>query len=185
MNEVINAIKTRRSVRIYREEQIKEDELQMILEAGLWAPSGHNAQPWHITVIQDRKLLEHMSHVATQDMAQSDLQWVARMGRSGRNLFYNAPTVLIVSGKKEEDTMLSSVVDCSAAIQNILLAAESLNIGSCWIGLIRFFFAHEMEVEKLQLPAGYKPLYAVCLGYKARANGRGPERKNGTVSYIR
>lgn len=106
-------------------------------------------------------------------------------GSHGTKWAYNAPTVLIVSGKKEDEVMMNSVVDCSAAIQNIILAAESLDIGSCWIGLIRFFFAHEEEVQKLDLPEGYKPLYAVCLGYKARLNGRGPERKSGTVSYIR
>jgi nitroreductase len=185
MNDVIKVIKNRRSVRLYRDEQIKEEELQIIVESGLWAPSGHNAQPWHITVVQDRDLISHMSDIATQDMSQSPLEWVARMGRSGRNLFYNAPTVLIVSGRKEDEVMMNSVVDCSAAIQNIILAAESLDIGSCWIGLIRFFFAHEEEVKKLDLPEGYKPLYAVCLGYKVRLNGRGPERKSGTVSYIR
>lgn len=185
MNDVIKVIKNRRSVRLYRKEQIKEEELQIILESGLWAPSGHNAQPWHITVVQNRELISHMSDIATQDMSQSPLEWVARMGRSGRNLFYNAPTVLIVSGKKEDEAMMNSVVDCSAAIQNIILAAESLDIGSCWIGLIRFFFAHEEEVQKLDIPEGYKPLYAVCLGYKARLNGRAPKRKSGTVSYIR
>lgn len=185
MNEVIKVIKNRRSVRRYQAEQIKEEELQLIVEAGLWAPSGHNDQPWHITVIQDKSLIAHMSDIANQDMVQSSIEWVARMGKSGRNLFYNAPTVLIVSGKKEEEPMMNSVVDCSAAIQNIILTAESLNIGSCWIGLIRFFFAHEDEVEKLGLPDGYKPLYAVCLGYKMRLNGKGPKRKNGTVSYIR
>ncbi len=185
MNEVINTIKNRRSVRIYREEQITEEELQVIVEAGLWAPSGHNAQPWHITVIQNKDLLSHISNIATNEMAQSPLEWVARMGKSGRNLFYNAPTVLIVSGKKEDEVMLNSSVDCAAAIQNMLLAAESLGIGSCWIGLIRFFFAQKEEVKKLLLPEDVKPLYAVCLGYKGRANGKGPERKSGNVSYIR
>jgi nitroreductase len=185
MNEVVNAIRNRRSVRLYKEEQITEGELQIILDAGLWAPSGHNNQPWHITVIQDEKLINYMSDISTQDMIQSPLQWVVRMGESGRKIFYNAPTVLIVSGRKEDEDLLNSVADCSAAIQNILLAAESLDIGSCWIGLAWFFFSHEEEVQKLQLPEGYKPLYAVCLGYKARMNGRGPERKSGTVSYIR
>lgn len=185
MNEVIRTIKNRRSVRLYREEQIAEEELQIIIEAGLWAPSGHNTQPWHITAIQNKELLAHMSNIATKEMAKSPIEWVARMGRSGRNLFYNAPTVLIVSGKQEDEIMMNSAVDCAAAIQNMLLAAESLNIGSCWIGLICFFFADEEEVKKLLLPEGVKPLYAVCLGYKGRANGKGPERKSENINYIR
>lgn len=183
MNEVINVIKQRRSVRGYREEQLKEEDLQVILEAGLWAPSAHNSQPWHFTVIQDADLIRHMSAVSTEEMAKCPVEWVARMGQSGRSIFYNAPTVIIVSGKKDE--FLNPLIDCSAAVQNMLLAGEALNIGSCWIGLIRFFFNCGEEVKKLQLPAGYDPFYAVCLGYKSRENGQGPVRARNTVSYIR
>lgn len=183
MNEVLTVIRRRRSVRIYKEEQLQEHELQTILEAGLWAPSGHNSQPWHLTVIQETDLIRHMSEISTKEMAKSPIEWVAHMGRNGRSIFYNAPTVIIVSGKQEE--FLDPLVDCSAAVQNLLLAAESLDIGSCWIGLVRFFFSKEEELGKLQLPVGYKPFYAVCLGYKVRANGQGPVRASGTVSYIR
>ena len=183
MNQMIEIIKQRRSVRGYREEQIKEEELQTILDAGLWAPSAHNSQPWHFTVIQDPEFIRSMSQISLEDMAKSKVEWVARMGRSGRDIFYGAPTVVIVSGKKEE--MLDPLIDCSAAVQNLLLAAESLDIGSCWIGLVRFFFAHKAEMEKLGLPEGYQPFYGVCLGYKVRPNGRGPVRASGTVSYIR
>jgi len=183
MNEVIRIIKQRRSVRAYREEQLKECELQAILEAGLWAPSAHNNQPWHLTVVQDADLIRHMSTVSTEDMAKSEVEWMARIGQHGRSIFYNAPTVIIVSGKQEG--LLDPLIDCSAAVQNILLAAEALDIGSCWIGLIRFFFDHEEEMKKLQLPEGYKPFYAVCLGYKVRENGQGPARVDNTVNYIR
>jgi len=183
MNEVINVIKRRRSVRAYQEEQLKEHELQAILEAGLWAPSAHNSQPWHLTVIQDADFIRHMSAVSTADMAKSEVGWVAHMGKSGRSILYNAPTVIIVSGKITD--LLDPLIDCSAATQNLLLAAEELDIGSCWVGLIRFFFDHGDEVDKLQLPEGYKPFHAVCLGYKARANGQGATRASNTVSYIR
>jgi len=183
MNKVIDVIKQRRSVRTYQEEQLKEHELQAILEAGLWAPSGHNSQPWHFTVIQDSDLIRHMSAVSSEDMAKSTIAWVARIGQSGRSILHNAPTVIIVSGTKEE--FLDPLIDCSAAVQNLLLAAESLDIGSCWVGFIRFFFDHAEEVKKLQLPEGYTPFYAVCLGYKVRANGQGPVRVSSTVSYLR
>ena len=184
VNNIINNIKNRRSVRAYKDEQIKEEELQAILEAGLWAPSAHNSQPWHFTVVQDAKLIAHMSQVSLQGMAKSEVGWIARMGQSGRDIFYGAPTVIIVSGKKEE--FLEPLIDCSAATQNLLLAAESLDIGSCWIGLIRFFFDNQEEVKKLQLPEGQQPFYGVCLGYKKRPNGTaGPTRTHETVSYIR
>lgn len=184
MNEVINNIRNRRSVRAYKDEQIKQEELQVILDAGLWAPSAHNSQPWHFTVVQDSKLISHMNEISLRGMIKSEIGWIARMGQSGRDIFYGAPTVIIVSGKKEE--FLEPVIDCSAATQNLLLAAESLDIGSCWIGLICFFFDDKEEVKKLQLPKGYSPFYAICLGYKKRPNGTaGPTRAEGTVRYIR
>lgn len=183
MNEVLATIRNRRSVRLYKEEQLQEEHLQAIIEAGLWAPSSHNTQPWHFTVIQNKQVIDHMSQVCKEDMAESSIEWVARMGRSGRHLFYQAPTIIVVAGKQEE--FFNPYADCSAAIQNMLLAAESLDIGSCWIGLARFLFARPEEVTRLQLPAGYQPLYIVSLGYKLRSNGKGPERKAGTVQYIR
>ena len=183
MNEVMKVIKNRRSVRSYEEKQLEEDDLQTILEAGIWAPSAHNSQPWHLTVVQDAVFIDHMNSVSLNDMAKSPVEWVARMGQSGRNIFYNAPTVVIVSGKKEG--FLEPLIDCSAAVQNMLVAAESLDVGSCWIGLVRYFFEHGDEVEKLHLPEGYKPYYGVCLGYKVRENGAGPTRAMGTISYIR
>lgn len=184
MNEVLNVINKRRSVRAYKQEQISEEELQAILAAGLWAPSAHNSQPWHFTVVQDATLIQHMSAISLQGMVKSEIGWIARMGESGRDIFYGAPTVIIVSGKKED--LLEPLIDCSAATQNLLLAAESLNIGSCWIGLIRFFFDNEDEVQKLQLPVGYSPFYAVTLGYKSRPNGTaGPTRVTNAVHYIR
>ncbi len=183
VNDFINIIKSRRSIRSYLPEQIKEEELQAILEAGSWAPSAHNTQPWHFTVIQNKELIDYISNYSKKVMSESPIEWIAKFGRSRQSIFYNAPTVVIVSGQKLE--MFNPVVDCSAAIQNMLLAAESLGIGSCWIGLSMFFFANKDEVRKLNLPEGYEPFYAVCLGYKSHKNVWGPERRKDIITYIR
>lgn len=182
-NSCLDVIRRRRSIRSYTSEQIKEEELQAILEAGKWAPSAHNSQPWHFTVIQNRDVITHISEVSKRDMCDSPVDWVAKFGQSKSSIFYDAPTLIVVSGKAESPFMPR--VDCSAAIENMLLAAESLNIGSCWIGLIRYFFEHEEEVKVLQFPDGYEPFYGVCLGYKAVTSGNGAERQTGTVNYIR
>ena len=62
---------------------MKEEELQAILEAGIWAPSGHNGQPWHFTVIQNKELIDHMSQVCLTDMAAYPIDWIAKMGKTG------------------------------------------------------------------------------------------------------
>ena len=183
MNKVLETIKSRRSIRKYRSEQIKNEELEMILESAIYAPTGHNDQPWHFTVIQDKELIDEMSVESKKIMAEQPVDWMANMGRAEHlHLFYNAPTVVVVSGKKGT---VSPFADCCAAIQNMLVTAESLDIGSCWIGLVKFFFENPENVAKFDLPEDYEPYYAVCLGYKGSSNNVAPERKRDVVNYIR
>ena len=198
MNEVIETIQSRRSIRKYLNEQIKDEELDIILKSAIYAPTGGNDQPWHFTVIQNREFIDYMNteakklilqnkeladHIAAEAKKLPESDRITKIGRSTNfNIFYNAPTVIVVSGKKDT---VSPFADCCAAIQNMLIAAESLNIGSCWIGLARFFFESEKNVEKLNLPEGYDPYYAVCLGYRGSSNNKAPERNENVVNYIK
>lgn len=184
MNEVIAAIKNRRSVRQYKEEQISGQELEQILEAGLYAPSAHNDQSWHFTVIQNKELLAKMNAVSKEAMANSSIDWMRGMAaRSGFEVTYNAPTLIVVSGRKDA---MDHRVDCAAAIENMLIAAESLGVGSVWLGLMRFYYELPEARETLGIPAGYEPFYAVAFGYKAEAaKSVVPPRVADTVNYIK
>lgn len=184
MNVVLETIRNRRSVRKFAPGQIKEVELQAILEAGCFAPSAHNDQPWHFTVVQKKELIDEMSRKTIAIMALSEVEWVRKMAaREGYHLFYHAPTVIVVSGRNDA---MSPLVDCSAAIQNMLIAAEAVGVGTCWIGLVRHLFGKREELAPLALPQGYTPHYAVCLGYPDRSVPLvAPARKEGTVRYIR
>ena len=134
MRNTLDVIKERRSIRKFKPEQIKEEELQAIVESGLYAPSAINKQSWNFTVIQNQEILAELNE-ATKNVARNlDHEALKRIGENEKyNCFYYAPTVILVSGKDEER---SKVMDCSAATQNMLIAAESLNIGSCWVELV-------------------------------------------------
>ena len=185
MRSTLNVIRERRSIRKFKPEQIKEEELQAIIEAGLCAPSAINKQSWNFTVIQNKEVLDELN-VATKNVAKcSDNEFIKKMGENEKyNCFYNAPTVILVSGKDDER---SKVVDCSAATQNMLLAAEALNIGSCWVELVSLAFMGPQAQElraKLNLPEGYTPLHCVLLGYKDM-EGKAAPRKENAVQYVR
>ncbi|MDK2799120.1 MAG: hypothetical protein PWP27_681 [Clostridiales bacterium] len=184
MNEVLKTIKSRRSIRKYLPQQIRDSEINTIIEAGIYAATGHNEQPWYFTVIQDKELIDYMSQRTKELMSNESIEWIARIGRNEkRHLFHHAPTVIVVSGKQNA---YSPLTDCSAAIQNMMVAAESMDIGSCWIGLVSYFFEQEEEVKKLNIPEGYKPFYAVCFGYKDTSiKVAVPERKTDIVNYIK
>lgn len=184
MNEVLETIKNRRSIRRYLPEQIKDEELEILLEAAVYAPTGHNDQPWHFTVVQNKELIDEMSVEIKKIMANLPIDWIAKMGKSERlHVFYNAPTVIMVSAKKEGAA--TPLIDCSAAVQNILLAAESIGIGSCWIGFAKFFFQDPENLKKLDIPEGYEPHFAVSLGYKSLYDNLAPERNSNVVNYIK
>lgn len=182
MNPVLETIKSRRSVRKYQSRQIKDEELEKILEAAIYAPSGHNDQSWHFTIIQDKDLINEISEGAKEVMKTMDVEWIAKMGAiEDLNIFYHAPTIIIVSGKTDAVTPHA---DCCAAIQNILLAAESLDIGSCWIGFAKFFFTNPENMKKLHIPEGYEVQYGVALGYKVWETAA-MERKQDVFTYLR
>lgn len=184
MNEVLKVIKNRRSVRNYRHEQISQENLDLIIEAGVYAPTAHNEQPWHFTIIQKKEMLQHINETVKELMAKSDVEWIQKLGsKPDFQATYNAPTLIIVSGRKDA---IAWSADCAAAIQNMLIAAESLNIGTVWLGLMKFFFEQEGAVNKLGIPEGYQPYYGVALGYKAKDKEQiVPKRNLDVVNYIR
>jgi nitroreductase len=181
-NPVLEAIKSRRSIRKYLPEPLKEEELAAILEAGSYAPSAHNDQSWHFTVVRNKELLDEISAKSKALMAEQQTDWVRTMGSNKLfHVFYHAPAVVVVSMRKDA---LSPLVDCSAAIENMLLAAESLDVGSCWIGLARYYFSLPDCRGRLKLPEGYEPCYAVALGRKGQRPSRALPRRKDAVNYI-
>jgi len=186
MNQILETIKNRRSVRKYAPQPLSQEHLDAILEAAVWAPSAHNDQGWHFTVVRNKELIEALNADIKAALVSSPMDWAAAMGRSEHfHVFYGAPVVIVVSGRKDA---LSPLVDCSAAIQNILLAGESVGVGSCWIGLSRSLFAlpdaHEKWAQRLQLPSGHAMNFCVALGYKTGFAPKPPARREAAVNYI-
>lgn len=186
MNETVRSILNRRSIRSYEPEQISEKELQTILEAGQYAPSAMNQQSWDFTVIQDKKMIDHINQVCKDLMMKSDDPGTREgAAKEGFHVFYQAPTVILVSGGEKA---LAPQVDCAAAVENMMVAAASQGIGSCWIGITEYLFnSPEGDTLKkaLEIPAGYKPLYTITLGYGTMQNPEAPPRKEGSIHYIR
>ena len=112
--DAIGCIRARRSIRRYSGEGIDEGDLRTILECGLSAPSGNNRQPWEFFVAKDKKKLEGLSDVCTYG-----------------KFIKNSQCCVIVTGDTSKSTHV--VEDCSAATENMLLAANALGYGGCWI----------------------------------------------------
>ncbi|MEL7567103.1 MAG: nitroreductase family protein [Dehalobacterium sp.] len=186
VNETLKIIKQRRSVRSYKDEQIKEEELQAVLEAGLYAPNAGD-QAWHFTVVQNKEILDRLNLAAKEAAKQMDIDHLRELGNDDKfNCLYGAPTLIIVSGSEQIPVPMEA--DCAAATQNLLLAAESIGLGTCWIFfvMLAFYSPQREQIRKeLKIPEGYKPYYSAVLGYKNTADVIVPERKPGLITYIR
>ncbi len=183
-NEVLHVIHKRRSIRAFTPEQIGGEELKAIVEAGQYAPNG-GGEAWHFTVVQKSEILERLNLLAKQYAAASGLPWLEDLGRDENfHSTYHAPTVILVSGDEQG---ICSESDTAAATQNILLAAESLDIASCWGYFVtQAFMTDEGKAmrKELKIPEGYRVYTSVMLGYNAGEALPAPQRKPDTVTYI-
>ncbi|MDR1093657.1 MAG: nitroreductase [Clostridiales bacterium] len=187
MNEVLQAIYDRRSVRAFKPQQVKEDDLTLILEAGRQAPSAKNGQPWHFTVVQRKSLSDRIGAAAKEAYAK-DPEFAKKspwMLKPEFNLLYGAPTVVWVSGEASNPNAQG---DCGIAVENMAIAAHSLGLNSCIIISALPAFATKNGptfIKDLGIPEGFKPMYAFALGYTAAPLPAPAPRKEDCVNYVR
>lgn len=169
MNSTLMDLKTRRSIRKYKTEQIKEEELSQILEAGTYAPTGMNGQSPIMIVLQDKETISKLSKMNAAVM------------NSDSDPFYGAPTVVVVLADKSRRTYRE---DGSLVMGNLMNAAHAIGIGSCWIHRAKEEFETEEGkalLKKWGVPEGYEGIGHCVLGY---ADGPLPEAKPRKENYI-
>lgn len=172
MNEALNCLMTRRSVRSYSSEQIKDSDLEAVVKAGLYAPSAMNMQSWHFVVIRNKEVIDRIDA-----LCQSHQQRTT-------NPFYNAPTIIIVFADK---TCREPVKDGSLALGNMMNAAHALGLASCWINAVNAMFeTEEGKVLKSELmpDENYKSVGSIALGYPSGEYPTVKPRKENAVTYI-
>ena len=162
MANTLDTIKTRRSIRKYKSDAIPEEILNKIIEAGSYAPSGMGRQPVIILAVTNKELRDRLSKLNADVM------------HSTNDPFYGAPVVLVVLADKNAPT---HVYDGSLVMENLMLAAHDLGIGSCWIHRAKEVFESEEGKEILKslgIEGDYEGIGNCILGY---ANGEEPQAK--------
>jgi len=187
MNDTIRTILDRRSIRAYRSGQIESEELDLILEAGRYAPSAMNQQSWHFTVVRDRELLDRLESSLRTVFLESGIEALRKVAeRDDFRVFYNAPMLIIVTG---DSTALAPSYDCTLAMENMMLAAASLGIGSCWMHAVMMCCATQKGRKLfnelgLVFPENHEPYAAAVFGYRAAPLPPPEPRKPDAVTII-
>ena len=156
--DIFTALHTRRSIRKYTDEPVSKEDAHTLLEAAMIAPSAGNAQPWQFIVVDDKALQKSMP----------DINPYAAMAPK-------APLCIVVCGDTDAEKYPGFwVQDCSAAVQNLLLAATGLGLGTVWTGIYPEASRVQGFRDLLQLPAHIIPLAMVVVGHH---DGK-PEKKS-------
>jgi nitroreductase len=154
--DAMEAILTRRSIRQYTSRNVPEALVKALLEAGMSAPSASNLQPWHFVVIRDRSILNEIPKFHPYS-----------------EMLKKAPLAILVCGDlKVQKQEGYTVQDCSAATQNILLAAHAKKLGAVWLGVYpRATRIHDIR-KLLGLPEHILPVSLIAIGYPAEQKPR-------------
>jgi len=149
--DVIEAIISRRSIRKYTGESVTDKQVETLLKAGMYAPSAVNKQPWHFIVFRDRKVIEE----------------IIKIHPNGRMLENSDVAILVCWDENLQHDVGYGPVDCSAATQNILLAAHGTGLGAVWVGI----YPRENRIKGIhklfKLPEHIKPFSIISVGHPA------------------
>jgi nitroreductase len=158
--ELIEGLFSRRSIRKYTGEKINEEIIRSIIRAGMYAPSANNTRPWHFIVVDDRELLERIMKVHPYS-----------------SMLAEASHAIIVCGdEKLENGPGYFVLDCSAATQNILLAAHALGFGAVWLGVEPRSQRIKAIKEIFGIPEYIQPVSIVSIGVPVKKSEKIPSR---------
>ena len=160
VNPVLSSIMARRSIRKYLDKPVEHEKLEAIVKCGINAPSGMNRQPWVVRVVEDQKLITDATEIYKQENAEQ-----VKRDNDFKNMFRNAPNLICVCTPANGGGEL----DAGLLGENIMLAAQSMGLGTCCLGgPVRFLLSNEkcnFFLDRLDIPADYKLNYIIAIGY--------------------
>ena len=170
---MLDVLKTRRSIRKYTDEMPRDDDLERIVEAGLYAPTGMDRQGVKFVVVKNKEMRDYLSKLNASVMG------------SDKDPFYGAPVVIVVLSKKEYPTY---IYDGSLAIGNMLNEAHGLGLGSCWIHRAKEEFETERGKTWLKewgLEGEWEGIGHLALGYAKGTKPQAAPRKEGRIITVK
>lgn len=188
-NATILNIKTRRSIRDYHDTQLSDEVINRIIDAGIYAPSGLDIEPWRFVIVQNRELLNKISDFAkpllvknleerTDELAMNIIEIFKN---ESFDIFYNAPVMIIVMGRKDN---AYTDYDCSLCAENMMLAAHSIGIGSCWIGAVSLVEENAELMAELKIPDDHKIVAPIIFGYP-KTTPCMPQKKESVLIWLK
>lgn len=180
-NPVIENIMARRSVRAYKEQAVPRELMEQVVECGINAPNAMNAQQWEVRVVESKAWIDKVTEAYKQSVKGTPAEKMVAEP-SFKNMFRNAPAVIFIGHKPSKYTP----VDCGLMAENMMLAAQSLGLGTVCMASPVMFLTQAVGAEflsSLSFSEGYEPLICIGIGYADEAPAAKPRNKE-VIKYI-
>jgi nitroreductase len=188
MNQAMENMYARRSVRQYKDQPIPRETMEEIIKAGVAAPSGSNSQPWRFVVVTDKAMREKLASLSAprvekwlEKYANEQFKTLRKRlsSQNADTVYYGAPAIVFVMGKGN-----TAPFDCSMACENMMLAARSMDIGSCWV-LFGQLVTDDEEVKKmLELKDDEKVYGPIIFGYPKNGFPACPPKNEPVIKWV-
>ena len=171
--DIIECIQTRRSIRKFTDEPIPPETIRYLLSLGTKAPTASNEQPWGFVLIDNSSEIDRLSETVRVDLLEqiNNFPYLQRYERWFHNpnfhFFYHSSNLILIYGNTKSHFYIH---DCSMAAENIMLAAHSMGIGTCWIGFAQFTMNTKDFKDLYFVPDEYQLVSVLTLGYKKDHN---------------
>ncbi len=199
-NDIVEIMMSRRSIRRYTNESVEDSLIKKILTAAIWAPSAHNRQPWRFVVVTDsvvkRRLVSEMGKRLRKDLEADQIDQAiieTDVARSFKRIT-SAPVLVLISMSKidmdiyqdlqrQENETIMAIQSTAMAGQNLMLAAHSFGIGTCW--LCAPLFCPGVVKEVLNLPQDWEPQGLITMGFPAESKRKNRQSLDSRALFIR
>jgi nitroreductase len=183
--ELEACIKGRRSVRAYTDEPVSKEQLDTVLEAGVWAPSGMDRQPWRFIIVEDKKLIKAVSDETKECVKQAMPPLAKQFSTEADIICYNAPMLVLVCTEKDLQWANVNLLDSVLAAQNMFLKAYGLGLGTCYMGFVQLLNSKPAVLRKLGVPENCEMTVPFIIGHPKAKQGKGKRNKPNILKWIK
>jgi nitroreductase len=178
-------IKGRRSVRAYTDEPVSKEQIDAILEAGTWAPTGMGREPWRFIIIEDKQLIKLVSDETKVLVKQNMPPLAEQFSIDADIICYDAPVLVLVCTEKDPQWANVNLLDSVLAVQNMFLKAYELGLGTCYMGFVQFLNSKPEVLRKLGVPENYELNVPFIIGHPKANQDNGKRQKPNILKWIK
>jgi nitroreductase len=183
--ELDEAIKGRRSVRAFTEKPVSKEQIEAVLEAGIWAPTGMHREPWRFIVIENKEFIKYVSD-ETKILVQKNMPPLAKQFSTELDIIcYNAPVLILVCTEKNQQWTDINLLDSVLAAQNMFLKAHELDLGTCYMGFVNLINSKPEVLKKIGVPSNCEMQVPFILGHPKVKQGKGKRNKPNILKWTK